>query len=110
MKKAMQIQGMTNGLVLHVQTGEGRSEGFIVSDDGSEAFKQFRAAFEAAADSANVPDEPHEAGAPNSEPHPEGPAEPGEFDGEFDEMFASAAGSFLNWLNAKERKRHAGRR
>jgi len=116
--KNVKIQGMSNGLVLHVVKASGETEGFIVANDGSEAYKQFRAAFDAASETPAEHEQRRTEEQTVSDPHepraehrhqPEDPQRGQAGGGDLDEWLGGAIHDAISWLNSAEKKRHERR-
>jgi len=112
MKKSLQVQALKNGLILHVLRKDRTSEGFIVADDGSEAFRQFQAAFDACEEQAIEAGNYEEN---DSEPHSNEYRDEPQYrhEGVNDDLAAfigRAVNNGLRWVEENEKTRHSRRK
>jgi len=114
--KTLRVQSMRNGLIFYVRKN-GEEEGQMIMDDGSEAYKAFREAFDACEDAQaaeDTGDHRASAGGAEAEHEPEPQEGPGI---DLEDLAGLDTGELagrllvggLSWLNDKERQRKANR-
>ena len=111
MKKSLQVQALKNGLILHVLRKDRTSEGFIVADDGSEAFRQFQAAFDACEEQAIEADNYEDDSEPHSEYRDHEPQYHHErANDDLAAFIGRAVNNGLRWVEENEKTRHSRRK